>query len=277
MANCVLYHCISPASLLLRLGPTWATWSSDHATCDICYSYTVRYMYPVATVHLAFFRALQVSCPTPGITSEHLTCRVCVRAYTNTHNTYTSTACKKKGTQLLHLNKSLTLQTSANHRPDGKILLLTFFYIRMQWCSNLLWVVPKSPVEHTYAKRRWLPQNESKRWLRRQAQKQHRAGTHANVDGPAPFPSVRQWAGTSGSSQSFTQQSPSLLPNLGLPDSASTILGLQPEVETAFLFSFNMFFLSQKNKRRKCEQHRDFESRWIWANIPFNKGTRLRF
>jgi len=51
--------------------------------------------------------------------------------------------------------------------------------------------------------------------------------------------------------------------------------GLQ--VETAFLFSFNMFFLSQKNKTRRCEQHQDLESRWIWANISSNKGTRLRF
>jgi len=26
-----------------------------------------------------------------------------------------------------------------------------------------------------------------------------------------------------------------------------------------------------------CEQHPDLESRWIWANIPSDKGTRLLF
>ena len=33
--------------------------------------------------------------PTPGLTSEYLTCSVCACAYTHTYNTYTSTPCKK--------------------------------------------------------------------------------------------------------------------------------------------------------------------------------------
>jgi len=37
------------------------------------------------------------------------------------------------------------------------------FYIRVQWCLKHLAIAPKTPVEHTYAKRRWSPQNGS-RW-----------------------------------------------------------------------------------------------------------------
>jgi len=33
-AHCILHHCIPPASLQLRTGPTWATWSSVHAICE---------------------------------------------------------------------------------------------------------------------------------------------------------------------------------------------------------------------------------------------------
>ena len=68
-------------------------------------------------------------------------------------------------------------------------------------------------AKHTYAKRRWPPQNESKWWLRWQARRRRRAETDANGDGPALLLSVRQRAGTSSSPQSSTPQPPSLSPN----------------------------------------------------------------
>jgi len=55
------------------------------------------YMYTITTLHLDFFRALQVSHPDTRahIRVPHIS--VCVCAYTHTHDTYTSTPCKKWG------------------------------------------------------------------------------------------------------------------------------------------------------------------------------------
>jgi len=62
-------------------------------------------------------------------------------------------------TNLSHWKQTPTVdQLEKPHSP--------LFYIRMQWCFKHLWIAPKTPVEHTYTKRRWPPQNESKWWLR---------------------------------------------------------------------------------------------------------------
>jgi len=89
------------------------------------------------------------------------------------------------------------------------------FYICMQWCLKHLWIAPKTPVEHAYAKRRWSPQNESEWWLRWQARRQRRAENWCKRRWPCTSPLGRQQAGTSNSPWSSTPQLLSLLPNPG--------------------------------------------------------------
>jgi len=50
----------------------------------------------------------------------------------------------------LRPNKSLMLETSANHRPAGNPLLPLLFYICMQWYAKHLCIAPIKPVEHTH-------------------------------------------------------------------------------------------------------------------------------
>jgi len=125
--------------------------------------------------------------PTPVLTSKYLTHAVFVCVHTRTHSTYTSSPCKNWGDTFTSSgpNGFLTLETSANHKIAGNPLLPSLFYIRMQWRLKHLWTVPKTPVDHTYAQRRWPPQDESKWWVQRQAEQQRLAETDANVDGLA--------------------------------------------------------------------------------------------
>jgi hypothetical protein len=138
-------------------------------TCSSAYSYTCVfctlyciYMYAIATVHLDFFWALQVSppdtwahfrvplqyiwissglsrclVPTPGLTSEYPICRVCVCVNTHTHHIHINPLLKM-GRHFPRTSESLTLETSTNHGPAGKPPRLPLFYICMQWCLKQL-------------------------------------------------------------------------------------------------------------------------------------------
>ena len=68
------------------------------------------------------------------------------------------------------------------------------FHTSSTYTCNGIWNTRDIPVEHTYAKRKWPPQNESKRWLWRQTRRQWRLETVANVDGPTHLLSVQQRA-----------------------------------------------------------------------------------
>jgi len=143
----------------------------------------------------------------------HVQC-VCACVHIHTHKTYTSTPCKRWGDTFLAqtiFSRWKRLTNIDQLMTPTSIL----FYVRLQWNFKHLWLALKTPVQHTYAKRRWPPQNESKWWLRRQAWRQRRAETDANVNGPTHLFSVWQRAGTSSFPKSSTPQPPSLLPNPG--------------------------------------------------------------
>jgi len=116
-----------------------------------------------------------ISC-SPGVSSRHPGSHpstphaVCVRVRTHTHNTYLE---KWGDSAFAQTNPSHCKQTPTIdqlEKPRSPLL-----YIRMQWCLQHLWIALKTPVEHTYAKRIWPPQNESKWWLRWQARQWQRA------------------------------------------------------------------------------------------------------
>jgi len=162
----------------------------------MCTSYTARYICILSLQYIWISSRLsRCLVPTPGLISEYPTCSVCVCAYTHTHNTHTSTPCKKWGdTSIDQTNPSHWKQTPTVDQLDKPRSPL--FYIRMQWCSKHLWIAPKTPVEHTYAKRRWPPQNEAKWWLKRQAQRRRRAENSCNCRWSCTSPLRQQQAGT---------------------------------------------------------------------------------
>ena len=84
-------------------------------------------MYTITTVHLDFFRALQVSRADTRahIRIPHMQC-VCVR--THTHTTHTHQTPVKNGETLISPNESLTLDTNANRRPAGNPLLTSLLH-----------------------------------------------------------------------------------------------------------------------------------------------------
>jgi len=165
----------------------------------MCASYTAQYICMLSLQYIWISSGLsRCLVPTPGLTSEYPTCSVCVCAYTHTHNTYTSTPCKKWGdTPIVQKNPSRWKQTPTVDQLAKPCSPL--FYIRMQWFLTHLWIAPKTPVEHTYAKRRWPPQNESKRWLKRQARRRG-AENWCKRRWSCTSPFRRQQAGTSSSS-----------------------------------------------------------------------------
>ena len=83
-------------------------------------SHRTVYMYIITTVHLDFFRALQVSRPDTQahIRVPHMQCvRVCVHAHTQHIHI---NPLQKIGRHFPCPNESLTLETNANRRPAGK-------------------------------------------------------------------------------------------------------------------------------------------------------------
>ena len=141
-------------SLYSRLLP-----SAQHIYVHLYSVHCKVYMYIIDIEHQDFLRALEASrctlIPTLGLMSEYPTCSVCVCVcvYTHTHHTYTSTPCKKWGdTSIAQTNPSHWKQTPTVDQLEKSRSPL--FYIRMQWCLKHLRIAPKTPVEHTYAKRR---------------------------------------------------------------------------------------------------------------------------
>ena len=135
----------------------------------MCTSYTARYICILSLQYIWISSGLsRCLVPTPGLTSEYPTCSVCVYAYTHTHNTYTSTPCKKWGdTSIAQTNPSHWKQTPTVDQLENPRSPL--FYIRMQWCLKHLCIAPKTPVEHTYAKRWTCGKNGENAFLLRVA------------------------------------------------------------------------------------------------------------
>jgi len=118
----------------------------------MCTSYTARYICILSLQYIWISSGLsRCLVPTLRLTSEYPTCSVCACAYplTHTHNTYTSTPSKKRGdTSLAQHWKQMPIVHQLE-KPRSPLS-----YIRMQWCLKHLGIAPKTPVEHTYARRR---------------------------------------------------------------------------------------------------------------------------
>jgi len=145
---------------------SWLLPVAQHIYIHVYFVHRTVYMYTITAVHLDFLRALQVCRPDTRahIRVLHMQC-VCVCVHT--HTTHTHRPPVKNGKTLTSPNESLTPQKNANRRAVdqlGKTRSL-LFYKRMQSsseCWKHLWIAPKTPVEHTYAKRWWPPQ----KWIK---------------------------------------------------------------------------------------------------------------
>ena len=115
------------------LSPDFYLWPNIYIC--ICTSYTVRYVCMLSLQYIWISSGLSMCLvPTPGLASEYPSCSMFVCAYTHTQHSNTHQPPVQNGETLplAQTNpRTITLETSANHRPAGKTPLPPLFFIRM--------------------------------------------------------------------------------------------------------------------------------------------------